>query len=633
MAVSEIEKLEARYAENPEGRYFAPLADAYRKAGRVDDAVQLVTTGLTKHPDYLSAHIVLGRCHLDKKDDAGAGAAFSRVLELDGENIIALKALAEIAERAGQNDDARRWLMRLLQVDGMNAEAEEDLQRLGGPLPEGAEAAAAPEVPAADISVADVVPTDLALAQAPTEPVPAIELPPAELTEASTLSLEAVPPPPEWGARAPQVEPPEPEPALPEPPAFAPPTFEPPQFAAPVPEPSAVEPVPEPPVPELAVTPTLELEPVQFEAPPSAAVPPAEVELGSGVVPFDDQLSWGAGERTSRAIRQEDILEAAAHHEDTTDAIEFVDTAHGEAHVEATHLEVETPAMEIQHDDQEFDLSGRRGTASGMILEEAPLMPDVPPETPAAPAEAADAPTTLPLIMPEEVTPAEEWRRPSLKQVQTVSPEPPPAEVEGAEALVTETMGDLYLKQGFKAEAAQVYRRLLAQRPGDPGLTAKLASIESPPAMSASALGTEAVGAWLRRIAGATLPAGAPAAPPAPPEGPSPMDAAFAAHEAETAPAPAPVSVEPGVPGQPAREATNQFSLDQIFGSTASAPAPAPEPPKAAAPSLGSSFDEFFGAGGPSATESARPRESTRTPRQSEDDLSAFNAWLHGLKR
>ena len=51
----------------------------------VDDAIKLVTTGLTKHPDYLSAHIVLGRCHLDRKDDAGAGAAFGRVLELEGQ--------------------------------------------------------------------------------------------------------------------------------------------------------------------------------------------------------------------------------------------------------------------------------------------------------------------------------------------------------------------------------------------------------------------------------------------------------------------------------------------------------------------------------------------------------------------
>jgi len=628
MAVSEIEKLEARYAENPDGRYFAPLADAYRKAGRVDDAIQLVTRGLGIHPDYLSAHIVLGRCHLDKKDDAGAGAAFGRVLELDQENIIALKALAEIAERSGQPDQARRWLMRLLTVDGMNAEAEEDLQRLGGPLPEGAAEAEAPAAAAADISFADVIPAEppaaMSLAGAPTEPIPGIELPtptrelpPVELTEASTLSLDAVPVPPLFGAAPAAAASADVEPLV----------LEPPHGAEP---PAAAEPV---------VSPPAGIESVQFEAPRSEDVPKPEQELGSGIVAFDDQLAWGAGERTSRAVRQEDILEAEKHHEETTEAIEFVETAHGDTHVEATHLDVETPAMEIEHDEMEFDLHAPRGTAAHMLLDEAPLAPELPPPDAAPPALEAPPAGELPLILPEQVTPAEEWRRPSVKQVQTVSPEPEPAAEAAEAALVTETMGDLYLRQGFKAEAAAVYRRLLGQRPGDPGLTAKLASIESPPAMSASALGTEAVGAWLRRIAGASLQPAAPSPPP-PADGPTPMDSAFATGEPEPAPAPAPApppaAVEAAMPGEPAHEATNQFSLDQIFGAPTT-PAPAPpapkEAPKAPAPSLGASFDEFFGAGGPAAGESARPRESGRAPRASEDDLSAFNAWLHGLKR
>ncbi len=590
MAVSEIEKLEARYAENPDGRYFAPLADAYRKAGRVDDALQLVTQGLTKHPDYLSAHIVLGRCLLDKKDDAGASAAFSRVLELDQENIIALKALAEVAERGGQNDAARRWLMRLLVVDGMNAEAEEDLQRLGGPLEESA--AVEPEAAGAEagISFADVM-SEPAAAEPPAT-IPMLEVP-SSVAEAETLSMEPVPPPPEWGT---------PEPA-----------------AAPVPElPTEHATVS---LAETQPAPALDLESVEFQAP---AEPPAAAaaEMGSDLVPFDDQLAWGAGERTSRAIRQEDIVAAEKGHADTTEAIEFVETAHGDGveHVGSAHLDVETPAMEIQHDEREFDLSGKHAAEGGIELE-ASLSPEV------------EAPAGLPLILPEEVTPAEELRRPSLKQVQTVSPEPEAAAPLGAEIMVTETMGDLYLRQGFKAEAADVYRRLLEQRPGDAGLAAKLAAIESPRAMSASALGTEAVGAWLRRIAGASLGTPMPEPPPPPSDGPSPMDAAFAASEAEPAPepAPAPVPVPEGdVPGQPARQATDQFSLDQIFGAP-KPPAAEPAPPPSPAPSLGASFDEFFGAGTPG-TESARPREG-KTPRQSEDDLSAFNAWLHGLKR
>jgi tetratricopeptide (TPR) repeat protein len=111
-ATSEIQKLERRHAENPDGRYFAPLADAYRKTGQVDEALILVRTGIGKHPDYLSAHIVLGRCLLDKLDDEGAGQAFERVLGLDAENIIALKSLSEIAERRGDPIAARQWLQK-----------------------------------------------------------------------------------------------------------------------------------------------------------------------------------------------------------------------------------------------------------------------------------------------------------------------------------------------------------------------------------------------------------------------------------------------------------------------------------------------------------------------------------------
>ena len=55
----EVEKLEKQYQTNPD-QYFAPLADAYRKAGNLDFALDIVRNGLAKRPNYLSAHIVLG---------------------------------------------------------------------------------------------------------------------------------------------------------------------------------------------------------------------------------------------------------------------------------------------------------------------------------------------------------------------------------------------------------------------------------------------------------------------------------------------------------------------------------------------------------------------------------------------
>jgi hypothetical protein len=257
-----------------------------------------------------------------------------------------------------------------------------------------------------------------------------------------------------------------------------------------------------------------------------------------------------------------------------------------------------------------------------------PMVLDAPMEPPTVSTTVEPEPAGLPLIMPEDVTPAEELRRPSHKQVQIVAPEEAPAPEPSGAPMVTETMADLYLQQGLKAQAIEVYRQLLAARPGDAGLQAKLAALaETPKAMSAAALGTEAVSSWLRRIARSALPNPAAPAPPAPPAGETPMDAAFSEPEA---PAPAPANVtapeaDASPSGEPARPASTAFSLDQIFGSQPRPSAPA-EAPKHA---LGASFDEFFGGAPPG--DAAKPQGEPGKGGEG-DDLSAFNAWLHGLK-
>ncbi len=130
MATSEIEKLERRYAENPHGLTFAPLAEVHRKNGDVARALELLTAGLELHPNYIPASIVLGRCHQDLADHASAEAAFAHVLRLDDENVIALKSLADISERQERYGEAEAWLRRLVAVDRSNDEAHEQLRRV-----------------------------------------------------------------------------------------------------------------------------------------------------------------------------------------------------------------------------------------------------------------------------------------------------------------------------------------------------------------------------------------------------------------------------------------------------------------------------------------------------------------------
>lgn len=141
----QIENLERKHRENPEGLTFAPLANAYRNSGQPERAIEILTLGLEHHPQHAPARIVLGRCHVDLGDDAAAEVAFTKVLELDQENVVALKALADITERSGRYDESIRWLDYLLEVDRNNEEARDQLAR----VTEAAEAQppeAAPEV-------------------------------------------------------------------------------------------------------------------------------------------------------------------------------------------------------------------------------------------------------------------------------------------------------------------------------------------------------------------------------------------------------------------------------------------------------------------------------------------------------
>jgi hypothetical protein len=179
MALSEIEKLERRYAENPQGLTFAPLAEVHRKNGEVQRALDLLGSGLKVHPDYIPASIVLGRCHMDLGDVHAAESAFLHVLALDGENVIALKALADISERLVKFDDAERWLHTLLTVDRSNDEAREQLQRVEIARRQ-AEVAASTEPSAALDAPVDVPPEAGAAAVAEPAPPPLFEPPVAE---------------------------------------------------------------------------------------------------------------------------------------------------------------------------------------------------------------------------------------------------------------------------------------------------------------------------------------------------------------------------------------------------------------------------------------------------------------------
>jgi tetratricopeptide (TPR) repeat protein len=109
---------------DPDGRVFAPLADAYRKAGEVKEALDLLSDGRARHPDYATGHVVAARVFLDQGMQSEAELAARQALALDAENVVALSTLATVLETMGETEEVGRLRSALLELD---PEAEEEL--------------------------------------------------------------------------------------------------------------------------------------------------------------------------------------------------------------------------------------------------------------------------------------------------------------------------------------------------------------------------------------------------------------------------------------------------------------------------------------------------------------------------
>ena len=127
----ELEALFRKYENAPDSYVFAPLADAYRKSGMLEEALEICKKGLRKHPLYPSGKVVLGKCYFDFGEVDEAESSFEEVLGLDAQNLVALKYLGMIQAGRGDLDAARGHFKRILAIDPENREIAsmlEDLQ-------------------------------------------------------------------------------------------------------------------------------------------------------------------------------------------------------------------------------------------------------------------------------------------------------------------------------------------------------------------------------------------------------------------------------------------------------------------------------------------------------------------------
>ena len=672
-STARIDELKKKFDENPR-RYFAPLANEFRKAGDIEQAIMICEEFLPQQPGHMSGHIVYGQALFEAARFDEARTVFETALTLDPENLIALRHLGDIAKGQGDLDSARKWYDRVLEADPRNDEIQALIASLDGmPAP-----------------ASEHAPVDL---QAPVSPEEQRFAPPA-IPQAPPAIPQAPPAIPQAPPAIPHAPPPLPEPIdldivgdlSTEMPATVPIQPSAPQAELPVERAEGLESVeftpPSGPV-DRAHDLGVDLQPSEFTAPAAPIAPMAGLE----------ETAIGAFERVPDGgpplpmlDTSEPMSPSAPTREEIPDVgpstLEFeVPTASERAAVQgraetATMPEIEAEGNSLPESRDARPTELPPELPPSVIAAEAELMDlgDATFETPAR-AEPAPVRAHVPLA-PEEPAPVREIAPPPARE------EAPPVRAATPQApFVTETMAELFLKQGFREQALDVYRQLSAANPGDARLQQRVADLQPP---APAAVG-DSVRDFLARLA--TLRPGERAAAEVPPSDDDFAAVEAAAYAEPMMPAPAaeaprpttptsamstglergastqasggtidalfgnraPATSEdsaasalaqafggapeptPAITGRPARAAAGELSLDSVFRDGP------PRPPRA---SQSFSFDQFF------SPESAAPERAPAPPappagetptasepaERSADDIEQFNSWLQGLK-
>lgn len=534
-----IEDLERQFSENPR-RVFARLANEYRKSGNLDGAIALCREHVPKHPGYISGHIVLGQAFFESGALEDARQSFDAALQLDPENIIALRHLGDIARQSGELDEASSWYRRLLEVDPQNEDA---VARLSG-VEDRAE-----EPPLVSARAEDAEAQPAAMPQDADEPVGASEPEPIDWSDINPeTALRAT-----AAAVSPDV--------TPDGPADG-------DYSA-VAADAVLLPFEE----------AIPASPQKREYSDSAAGAPAA------------ELARDDGDFASGEIEPE-----SGPFDDPSDR--------------ATSVEFDMPSEEILT----FDSSGVEEEVVAELGEPEPSahatewQGNVEVDGPVVSAGASGA---------DEINGASEMAAGNMDNDGVRYPNG-----EGEyPAFVTETVADVYERQGHLSQALEVYRQLAAQHPANEMLRAHVARLEG----ALTALEPEADGDTIREIFGRVMQRRAPA-PHASPAGGALFPGAPVSADDDRAATALAAAFSPefggglSERGRPARAAEDELSLESVFGN------PPPAPPQA---DDDVSFDEFFPDAGRG--EGTAPADGSVGDTPGDDET--FHSWLDGLKR
>lgn len=125
-----IEKYQILLQKDPKSQVFAPLAEAYRKMGLIEEAFRIAVRGVQFNPNFGGGRIALAKVFLDRDNVRAAQDELEKAVELAPENILAHSLLGDCYLKTKRPKEALRAFKMVLFLAPNNEKAIKAVAKL-----------------------------------------------------------------------------------------------------------------------------------------------------------------------------------------------------------------------------------------------------------------------------------------------------------------------------------------------------------------------------------------------------------------------------------------------------------------------------------------------------------------------
>lgn len=125
-----IEKYQILLQKDPKSQVFAPLCEAYRKMGMLEEAFRIAVRGVQFNPTFGGGRIALAKVFLDRNNVKAALDELEKAVEYSADNILAHSLLAECYLKSNRPKEALRAFKMVLFLAPTNEKAIKAVKKL-----------------------------------------------------------------------------------------------------------------------------------------------------------------------------------------------------------------------------------------------------------------------------------------------------------------------------------------------------------------------------------------------------------------------------------------------------------------------------------------------------------------------